>query len=46
MTGGRVVILGDVGKNFGAGMSGGIAYVLVDDEDGFKEKCNTEMIEF
>ena len=31
MTGGRVVILGDVGKNFGAGMSGGIAYVLVDD---------------
>ena len=28
MTGGRVVILGNVGKNFGAGMSGGIAYVL------------------
>jgi glutamate synthase (NADPH/NADH) large chain len=46
MTGGRAVILGDVGKNFGAGMSGGIAYVLVDDVDGFKEKCNTEMISF
>ena len=46
MTGGRAVILGDVGKNFGAGMSGGIAYVLVDDLDGFKEKCNTEMIGF
>ncbi|TQR19699.1 glutamate synthase large subunit [Psychrobacillus vulpis] len=44
MTGGRAVILGDVGKNFGAGMSGGIAYVLVDDLDGFKQKCNTEMI--
>jgi glutamate synthase (NADPH) large chain len=46
MTGGRAVILGDVGKNFGAGMSGGIAYVLVDDLDGFKQKCNTEMIGF
>ena len=31
MTGGRVVILGDVGKNFGAGMSGGIAYVFADE---------------
>ena len=31
MTGGRVVILGDVGKNFAAGMSGGIAYVLADE---------------
>ncbi|WP_313890897.1 glutamate synthase large subunit [Psychrobacillus sp.] len=46
MTGGRAVILGDVGKNFGAGMSGGIAYVLVDDLDDFKYKCNTEMIAF
>ena len=36
MTGGRVVILGNVGKNFGAGMSGGIAYVLPDDADQFK----------
>ncbi|TSI06858.1 glutamate synthase large subunit [Lysinibacillus sp. BW-2-10] len=46
MTGGRVVILGDVGKNFAAGMSGGIAYVLPTDEEAFKEKCNMEMIQF
>lgn len=46
MTGGRAVILGDVGKNFGAGMSGGIVYVLVDDLEAFKKKCNTEMIGF
>ncbi len=45
MTGGRVVILGDVGKNFAAGMSGGIAYVLPTDEADFKEKCNMEMIQ-
>jgi glutamate synthase (NADPH/NADH) large chain len=45
MTGGRVVILGDVGKNFAAGMSGGIAYVLADDQDAFKKLCNQEMIE-
>lgn len=45
MTGGRVVILGDVGKNFAAGMSGGTAYVLPTDEASFKEKCNTEMIQ-
>ncbi|RKJ22516.1 glutamate synthase subunit alpha, partial [Butyricicoccus sp. 1XD8-22] len=46
MTGGRVVVLGDVGKNFAAGMSGGIAYVLPTDEESFKEKCNMEMIQF
>lgn len=46
MTGGRVVILGDVGKNFAAGMSGGIAYVLPSNEADFKEKCNMEMIQF
>jgi glutamate synthase (NADPH) large chain len=46
MTGGRVVILGNVGKNFAAGMSGGIAYVLADDVDEFKSLCNTEMIDF
>ncbi len=40
MTGGRVVILGNVGKNFAAGMSGGIAYVLADDKDEFKTLCN------
>lgn len=46
MTGGRVVILGDVGKNFAAGMSGGIAYVLPTDAAEFKSKCNMEMIQF
>ncbi|WP_028401480.1 glutamate synthase large subunit [Ectobacillus panaciterrae] len=44
MTGGRVVILGDVGKNFAAGMSGGIAYVLVEDKEAFAAKCNLEMV--
>ncbi|WP_079914532.1 glutamate synthase large subunit [Paenibacillus sp. 32352] len=43
MTGGRVVVLGLTGRNFAAGMSGGIAYVL--DEDGtFSERCNKEMV--
>lgn len=43
MTGGRVVVLGRTGRNFAAGMSGGIAYVL--DEDGtFSERCNKEMV--
>ncbi|MDQ0220643.1 glutamate synthase large subunit [Peribacillus cavernae] len=46
MTGGNVVILGDVGKNFGAGMSGGIAYIYTESEDEFKSLCNKEMIEF
>jgi glutamate synthase (ferredoxin) len=42
MTGGQVVILGHTGRNFAAGMSGGIAYVL--DTDGtFSERCNKEM---
>jgi glutamate synthase (ferredoxin) len=43
MTGGRAVIIGKTGRNFGAGMSGGIAYVL--DEDGdFATRCNLEMV--
>ncbi|MFC2947020.1 glutamate synthase large subunit [Virgibacillus sediminis] len=46
MTGGRVVVLGNVGKNFAAGMSGGTAYVLADDSAEFQTLCNTEMIEF
>lgn len=41
MTGGIAVILGDVGRNFGAGMSGGIAYVL-DENNRFKQNCNSE----
>lgn len=43
MTGGRVVVLGNTGRNFAAGMSGGIAYVL--DKDGtFPGRCNQEMV--
>ncbi len=43
MTGGRVVVLGTTGRNFAAGMSGGIAYVL--DEDGtFPGRCNKDMV--
>ena len=44
MTGGRVVILGRTGVNFAAGMSGGIAYVL-DQEQDFSPNCNTGMVE-
>lgn len=44
MTGGLVVILGDTGRNFAAGMSGGIAYVY-DVNNKFKENCNTEMVD-
>jgi glutamate synthase (ferredoxin) len=43
MTGGRVVVLGPTGKNFAAGMSGGIAYVL-DEAGEFPANCNTEMV--
>jgi glutamate synthase domain-containing protein 2/glutamate synthase domain-containing protein 3 len=44
MTGGRVVVLGSTGRNFGAGMSGGIAYVY-DEHHGFAGCCNTELVE-
>ncbi|KAK9381292.1 uncharacterized protein V2V93DRAFT_368845 [Kockiozyma suomiensis] len=44
MTGGRVVILGSTGRNFAAGMSGGIAYVL-DMAQDFKAKVNMELVE-
>jgi glutamate synthase (NADPH/NADH) large chain len=44
MTGGVVVVIGQTGRNFAAGMSGGIAYVL--DEDGtFDKRCNLAMVE-
>jgi glutamate synthase (NADPH/NADH) large chain len=44
MTGGCVVVLGHTGRNFAAGMSGGVAYVL--DEDGmFEKRCNLSMVE-
>ncbi|MBF0484609.1 MAG: glutamate synthase large subunit [Candidatus Omnitrophica bacterium] len=44
MTGGRVVVIGSTGRNFAAGMSGGIAYVW-DKNNDFKSKCNMEMVE-
>jgi len=44
MTGGKVVILGETGRNFAAGMSGGIAYVY-DPEDALKANLNSEMVE-
>jgi glutamate synthase (NADPH/NADH) large chain len=44
MTGGVVVVLGRTGRNFAAGMSGGIAYVL-DEDKGFEKRCNMSMIE-
>ena len=45
MTGGRVVVLGATGRNFAAGMSGGVAYVL--DEDGtFAKRCNMGLVGF
>jgi glutamate synthase domain-containing protein 3 len=44
MTGGRVVVLGRTGRNFAAGMSGGVAYVA--DLDGrFERRCNREMVD-
>ena len=44
MTGGRVVVLGDTGINFAAGMSGGIAYVF-DPEQRFDSRCNLDMVD-
>ncbi len=44
MTGGTVVVLGSTGRNFAAGMSGGIAYVLDDDGD-FERRCNMAQVE-
>jgi glutamate synthase domain-containing protein 3 len=43
MTGGCVVVLGPTGRNFAAGMSGGIAYVL-DEKGDFPLRCNNEMV--
>ena len=44
MTGGRVVVLGETGRNFGAGMSGGVAYVW-DRVGVFASRCNTGTLE-
>jgi glutamate synthase (ferredoxin) len=43
MTGGRVVVLGPTGRNFAAGMSGGVAYIL-DEEGDFESRCNMQMV--
>ncbi len=43
MTGGRVVVLGPTGRNFAAGMSGGIAYVM-DETGSFDKQCNQQMV--
>jgi len=44
MTGGRVVVLGQTGRNFAAGMSGGVAYV-VDEKGDFPRRCNQALVE-
>jgi glutamate synthase domain-containing protein 3 len=44
MTGGHVVVLGPTGRNFAAGMSGGIAYVL-DADGGFERRCNPALVD-
>jgi glutamate synthase domain-containing protein 2/glutamate synthase domain-containing protein 1/glutamate synthase domain-containing protein 3 len=44
MTGGRVAVLGPVGKNFAAGMSGGIAYVFAEEFESFYKKCNRGLV--
>ncbi len=46
MTGGKVVVLGSTGRNFAAGMSGGIAYVYDPENKFVNGLCNTETIEF
>jgi glutamate synthase (ferredoxin) len=43
MTGGKVVVLGKTGRNFAAGMSGGVAYVL-DESGDFATRCNKQMV--
>jgi glutamate synthase (NADPH/NADH) large chain/glutamate synthase (ferredoxin) len=45
MTGGRVIVLGPTGRNFAAGMSGGVAYVL-DEDNSFPARCNMGMVGF
>ncbi len=44
MTGGTVVVLGPTGRNFAAGMSGGVAYIL-DEPGDFSTRCNTQMVD-
>jgi glutamate synthase (NADPH) large chain len=44
MTGGCVVVIGNTGRNFAAGMSGGVAYVL-DEDKSFEKRCNLSMVD-
>ncbi|NQZ60120.1 MAG: glutamate synthase subunit alpha, partial [Lentisphaeraceae bacterium] len=44
MTGGRLVVLGATGRNFAAGMSGGIAYILDKDGEFVNKRCNKELV--
>ncbi len=46
MTGGRVVVLGPTGRNFAAGMSGGIAYVFAPEQDELRLNTNLELVDF
>ncbi|MDS6035272.1 hypothetical protein RLF91_11030, partial [Streptococcus pneumoniae] len=46
MTGGHVIIIGDVGKNFGQGMSGGVSYIFPSDVEKFKKVNALETLEF
>jgi glutamate synthase (NADPH) large chain len=45
MTGGRVVVLGSTGRNFAAGMSGGVAYVLAEDKEQLRLNCNLGLVD-
>ena len=45
MTGGVIAILGIIGKNFAAGMSGGVAYVFMEDLDTFYRQCNQTLVD-
>ena len=45
MTGGRVVVLGRTGRNFAAGMSGGVAYVFAEDKEKFRLNCNLGLVD-
>ncbi|MBT4224152.1 MAG: glutamate synthase large subunit [Opitutae bacterium] len=44
MTGGQIICLGDTGRNFGAGMSGGVAYILDEEGDFVSKRLNAEMV--
>ena len=46
MTGGKVVVIGPTGRNFAAGMSGGVAYILDEAGHFIEKRCNHEMVDF